>query len=1136
MAKQVKLDLSAFKASGVYTLEFDASENIIINPQTIRLVVGYSNIGPFNTPVYCPDVSTFQTVFGGIEKPLEKKGSFFHRSALTCLQSGPIFALNLRILNNSVDVNGDPDYAEGADVSRYRSFSVDTEEQNGANATGGYSDPLTNQDKLLSSYYNKEKFWFPDTINFLATRDGSETMRSDKSKLFSIVNLGQNPVSVIVRKSLDSSAPLRGFDLTAKEYFGADNVPSYMHEYDYVSDWFIDVIVISGNWTDYQSLSNDPVYSQYFTTKGFIKSQIDNFLSQNGVNIALTATGTLIPNFTDENGTLRYIQTIINNSTAQTGIFCAVNEEALDELTTNPSVFDLVGHNLIDEVGPDYDITAIPKNLNFLSYNQNLFADYIYYKNVGGSTGGSALIDSGVSPSTGMDELPETGTIFEDSLFNTLGEPGIEKTLFDTYNATARDSGLIFLDTKFTSPTNHDTQINTLLNFVTTSVNAPAERWVLGKVKANLPSQGYLGFYTGDLVKLKIVETKFITNGTLPLAERQQLRLRLSHPLVGSSVGTTYVEPWYEVTASPTLDAYQIGTPDYFDNDDVFTSPDIPAGIDSYLAYENSPAYRDWVKGNIGDGDVDWTDDLGVVPQYLKFEKNIDRDGFAVIAIRAYADDTFLSPEAIKSWAQTYISSLPAGTNIAPAWSFNIVSTNGNISDYININAQLLPNVIELSTSVANSSGIKVGDLLVSTDLSIYDNPSTENIQSRLTRVLEVKTVASALGSPGIYTVQVKTERPLKLYPGIYTRVLRYKSIQEFVKNFNFTYLPGSDVKAASMPNGSDTRMNEILDVLYSTNLARALADTEVITFRYVIDTFDGGVQPNCKWHLTKLAKMRQKCMAICNAPSIKKFSDSIDPRFTSAPTPTDPAPMLEARYIADGGNLSLNPQYTFSLPNEDLGAKFSGFFSPFITIRDNGKNLNVPPAAYVSNNFIRKFITGEPYSIVAGVKRGIISAGNLVGLEYDYDLQDREYIEPFGINPIIRKRGVGVVIYGNQTSYQRTNTAFNNLHVRDLLITIESAIEEILGNYVFDFNEDSTRLEIKTLVDNYLTGVRAVGGVYNYLTIMDSSNNTPAIIDQNLGIIDVIIEPARGIHKFINRMTVTKTGGISSGGFMQFS
>ena len=51
----------------------------------------------------------------------------------------------------------------------------------------------------------------------------------------------------------------------------------------------------------------------------------------------------------------------------------------------------------------------------------------------------------------------------------------------------------------------------------------------------------------------------------------------------------------------------------------------------------------------------------------------------------------------------------------------------------------------------------------------------------------------------------------------------------------------------------------------------------------------------------------------------------------------------------------------------------------------------------------------------------------------------------------------------------------------------------------------------------------------------MDASNNTPAIIDMNMGIIDVIIEPARGIQKFINRITVTRTGGIASGGFTQF-
>ena len=343
-------------------------------------------------------------------------------------------------------------------------------------------------------------------------------------------------------------------------------------------------------------------------------------------------------------------------------------------------------------------------------------------------------------------------------------------------------------------------------------------------------------------------------------------------------------------------------------------------------------------------------------------------------------------------------------------------------------------------------------------------------------------------------------------------------------------------MKSTHKPDGTETRLNEILDVLFNTNLAKTLADRNIITFRYIVDTFDGGLQTNSKNQLTRLAKLRQKCLAICNAPSIKKFIDSIDPRFTELPTATEPQPLLNPKYIADGGNLSLNPSFRFTLPDEDLGAKFCGFFSPFLTIRENGKNMNIPPAAHVSNNFIRKFITGEPYSIVAGQKRGILSGANLIGLEYDFSNDDRDFLEPFGLNPIVRRRGIGLVIYGNQTGYQRTNSAFNNLHVRDLLITVEEAIEDILSNYVFDFNEDSIRLEIKTLVDNYLSGVKSVGGIYNYLTIMDSSNNTPAIIDQNLGIIDVIVEPARGIHKFINRVTVTRTGGISSGGFIQFS
>jgi phage tail sheath protein FI len=161
-----------------------------------------------------------------------------------------------------------------------------------------------------------------------------------------------------------------------------------------------------------------------------------------------------------------------------------------------------------------------------------------------------------------------------------------------------------------------------------------------------------------------------------------------------------------------------------------------------------------------------------------------------------------------------------------------------------------------------------------------------------------------------------------------------------------------------------------------------------------------------------------------------------------------------------------------------------------------------------------------------------VISNPKFVGLEYDFLLSDRENLEPIGLNPITLVKNVGPMIFANQTAYQRTLSSFNNLHVRDLLITIELAVIEILQQYLFEFNDASTRLEIKTIVDNYLDVVRNGGGILDYSVIMDETNNTPAIIDQNFGIIDIGVEPALGLQKFINRITVLKTGGISSGGF----
>jgi hypothetical protein len=48
----------------------------------------------------------------------------------------------------------------------------------------------------------------------------------------------------------------------------------------------------------------------------------------------------------------------------------------------------------------------------------------------------------------------------------------------------------------------------------------------------------------------------------------------------------------------------------------------------------------------------------------------------------------------------------------------------------------------------------------------------------------------------------------------------------------------------------------------------------------------------------------------------------------------------------------------------------------------------------------------------------------------------------------------------------------------------------------------------------------------------MDESNNTPDIVDEGLAIIDIGVWITKGMEKIIQRITVYKTGGSSSGSF----
>ena len=434
-------------------------------------------------------------------------------------------------------------------------------------------------------------------------------------------------------------------------------------------------------------------------------------------------------------------------------------------------------------------------------------------------------------------------------------------------------------------------------------------------------------------------------------------------------------------------------------------------------------------------------------------------------------------------------------------------------------------------------SDVVVGDYL----LSDFETGSNSKIlASRITRVVEVKYVYAKKANentPGVKVgiLVVCADKVCKDATSIGdSLIVKVTPIDKIADRLQWVCLNGFQVRNTAQPDGSNERQNQILDMLRETpefpsttsNLFKALIDRDYVQFRYLVDTFGLGIEEECKKVYTQLCKARTSALAIVNCPSQLDFKKSIEPSFTNK------SGGVEAEYIAKGGDQSKNPMFLFTLPRIENGATFGAYYYPFLRIADLGAVKSVPPAAYVSNLYLQKYNRGFAWSIVAGQKRGVISGNQVVGVEATLVSDNRDWLEPKGINSIIWEAGVGVEVYANKTAKQTPVSALSSIHVREAAIFIQDGVESILKRYVFEFNTAQTRMEIKTLVDEFLNTIKDNGGLYDFRTVMDTSNNTAEVIDNNKGVIDIYVEIVRGLEIIAQRLTILKTGAIAAGGF----
>ena len=89
--------------------------------------------------------------------------------------------------------------------------------------------------------------------------------------------------------------------------------------------------------------------------------------------------------------------------------------------------------------------------------------------------------------------------------------------------------------------------------------------------------------------------------------------------------------------------------------------------------------------------------------------------------------------------------------------------------------------------------------------------------------------------------------------------------------------------------------------------------------------------------------------------------------------------------------------------------------------------------------------------------------------------------------------------------------------------------VEKVLQAYQWEFNNSRTREAILSRANDICARIMSNGGLQAYLNIMDESNNTPEIIDNEMAVLSTHIEPGMGCGKMVHELTLYRTGQMMS-------
>ena len=214
----------------------------------------------------------------------------------------------------------------------------------------------------------------------------------------------------------------------------------------------------------------------------------------------------------------------------------------------------------------------------------------------------------------------------------------------------------------------------------------------------------------------------------------------------------------------------------------------------------------------------------------------------------------------------------------------------------------------------------------------------------------------------------------------------------------------------------------------------------------------------------------------------------------------------------------------TATLNASGLNTSYAATYWPWLKTLDpgTGQQAWVPASTMIPGVYIASDSASEPWFAPAGINRGVIP--NAIMAERYLTQGNRDTLYEANVNPIATFPNTGVTVFGQKT-LQKKASALDRVNVRRLLIELKNYISQVADTLVFEQNTIATRNNFLLQVNPYLSSVQQRQGLYSFRVVMDETNNTPQVIDNNQLVGAIYLQPTKTAEFIYLTFNVLPTG-----------